>query len=66
MHFLKMQFAEEFDEEALLTFQKFYQQNVEIITGFRVLKDHLIIKEDDSIEIRIRKTIFKRYLIWFL
>ncbi|KAM3140438.1 hypothetical protein pb186bvf_007418 [Paramecium bursaria] len=54
------------DEDDLQTFQKYFLQNIEILSGFRVLKDNLVIFEDDSINVQQRKRIFKDYLVWFL
>ncbi|CAK60640.1 unnamed protein product (macronuclear) [Paramecium tetraurelia] len=54
------------NNQKLIEFQKFYQQNLEIISGFRVLKDHLIIQGDEPKEEQERKSVFQKYLIWFL
>ncbi|CAD8043998.1 unnamed protein product [Paramecium primaurelia] len=54
------------NNQKLIEFQRFYQQNLEIISGFRVLKDHLIIQVGEPKEEQERKRIFQQYLIWFL
>jgi hypothetical protein len=48
------------------TFKNFYNRSLEQITGFRVLRDHLIASEEETQCIRNRKLAFKHYLVWYL
>jgi hypothetical protein len=49
-----------------LAFAQYYNKHLEQITGFRVLKSHLIVTPDDTNETVQRKLYFRKYLTWFL
>lgn len=50
----------------MLNFTQYYNKHLEQITGFRVLKNHLILSPDESPEVTTRKLRFRKYLAWFL
>ncbi|CAK78997.1 unnamed protein product (macronuclear) [Paramecium tetraurelia] len=47
-------------------FSLYYNKQLEQITGFRVLRDHLIEMKEDSQIVKNRKLAFKYYLLWYL
>ncbi|CAD8137392.1 unnamed protein product [Paramecium pentaurelia] len=47
-------------------FSMYYNRQLEQITGFRVLRDHLIQLKEDSQIVQNRKLAFKHYLLWYL
>ncbi|CAD8047591.1 unnamed protein product [Paramecium sonneborni] len=44
----------------------YYNRQLELITGYRVLRDQLIQLKDDDLLVRNRKQAFKQYLLWYL
>ncbi|CAD8045637.1 unnamed protein product [Paramecium sonneborni] len=47
-------------------FSLYYNRKLEQITGFRVLRDHLLEMKEDNQIVKNRKLAFKYYLIWYL
>jgi hypothetical protein len=54
------------DEKLYDNVTTYFFKNLESISGFRVLKEYLIIYKDDEPEIKIYKKIFKAFYRWFL
>ncbi|CAK83194.1 unnamed protein product (macronuclear) [Paramecium tetraurelia] len=47
-------------------FSIYYNRQLEQITGFRVLREHLVQMKEDSQIVRNRKQAFRQYLLWYL
>ena len=53
-------------KEEFIEFTHYYNKLLDTITGFRILKTHLLISDFEDSNIRRRKMIFRNYLVWFL
>ena len=49
----------------VIGFVQLYSSKLEVISGFRVLKDEIIGRDSDPPEVKLRKECFRRYLEWF-